>query len=180
MADKFYSSFNIGNNISKENFYSIIAVLNETCEENNYFDIEDCLSDGFINASGWMTFEDYQEIISKLQKLNLTYIATIDPKDEYEGFTTYSIPPHVGNIQSDMNRHPVIRISEIRPYVDLLMDLIKNGTQCLPLYINNDIVSETVKEMMAKPDKALEILQSLIDHNVPKIPTLPKLNILEN
>lgn len=180
MADLFYVTINIGGDILKENLNSILETLGEISEEGNVFDEKQYLEDGVLNAQGNISYDDFEKIISKIYELELTHISTVDPKDDYEGYTLYNIPPiHNGHVQSDMNRHPTIRISEIRPYMDLLMDLVKNGVSCLPLYINEEPVKETVKEMMNDPDHAMDHLQSIIDLKIPNLPKLPPLNILD-
>jgi hypothetical protein len=180
MADLFYVIIKIGGDILKENLNSILETLGEISEEGNIFNEEQYLEDGVIHAQGNISYDDFEEITSKIYELELTHISSIDPKDDCEGYTLYNIPPiHNGHVQSDINRHPIIRISEIRPYMDLLMDLVKNGVSCLPLHINEEPVKETVKEMINDPDHAMDHLQSIIDLKIPNLPKLPPLNILD-
>jgi hypothetical protein len=180
MAEQYYVRVSFGGKISKKLLQALIEKSNDILEESP--DFEDVIkTKGTIYMNGWAFLDETEELESMLQQYDLTYHFTIDPKDDCEGTLFYHAPGHKGQTQSDINGHPVIRIKEIKPYVDFMTEYIKDGKDVLPLYAtqgDNDM-RKLILDLINNPDDALKLFEEKFRKLLPLIPDVPPIEIIE-
>lgn len=179
MAESFYVDLEVGGTISQANATTILDIINTYFEDGTFnVDFNNPIEDK-MDGNGWISYNEYQDIEKKLKELNVTFTLTMAPKEDYPGIMIYHYPELnlSGESSSDNNGHPYIRNSEISPLLNLMMDLIKDGTKTLPTHINNKEIKDLVKNILENPDNLIPILENHINIIAPDIPNIPKLVI---
>lgn len=179
MSENFYVDLEVGGTISQANATTVLDIINDNFEDGTFNINFDNPIDDKMEGSGWISYNEYQEIEEKLREMNVTFTLTMSPKEDYVGIKCYNFPELnlSGETSADNNGHPYIRNSNIRPVLDLMMDLIKDGSKALPTHINNETTKELVKSILENPDNMIPILDNHISILAPDIPDVPKLII---
>lgn len=81
------------------------------------------------------------------------------------------------DIASSQDCDPVVRITTIKPYIDLLLEYAKLGDAALPLFIGNEELGNLIEKSLKRPKKALELIKGQLRKLLPVEPTLPPFTI---
>jgi hypothetical protein len=178
MAENFYTELRIGGSISEENLTTILYLIGEHFETGT-FNREDVINENFVKAEGDVSFEEFQEIKIALYKKNLTFEFTMYPRDDYPGILLYNYPDlnMSGQTNSDGKGYPIIRLDSIQPLINLIMGVLKEGTNTLAKHINNETTKDLVTKMLSDPDDLIHILEKELNQVLPELPEIPKLII---
>jgi hypothetical protein len=178
MAERFYTELRIGGSISEENLTTVLDLIGDKFETGT-FEREDVIKIKFIKAEGDVDFEEFQEIEAALYKKNLTFEFTMYPRDDYPGILLYNYPDlnMSGQTNSDGKGYPIIRLDSIRPLINLIMGVLKEGTNTLAKHINNDTTKDLVTKLLSNPDDLIPILEKELNQVLPELPEIPELII---
>jgi hypothetical protein len=72
----------------------------------------------------------------------------------------------------------MVKVDDIRPICDLMLELIKQGPAALPMFLNRPGLETIVEKGLKTPKKLYSILKKEIENRVPCIPELPPLKII--
>jgi hypothetical protein len=182
MSESFYVDLQVGGTISQANATTVLDIINENFEDGTFnIDFDNPIDDK-MEGSGWISYNEYQEIERKLRDMNVTFTLTMSPKEDYEGIKCYNFPEHnlSGETSSDNNGHPITRNSDVTPLLNLMMHLLKGGTKTLATRINDEPIKDLVKNILKNPDDMILILEDHVKNLVPDLPHVPKLIITKN
>jgi hypothetical protein len=178
MAENFYTELRIGGSVPEKYVKTILKMIGNKFETGT-FKRKDVITEKSIKFDGHISYEEYQEIETSLYKMNLTFTFTMYPMDDYPGILSYNFPDQgmKGETSSDGNGHPIIRITEVRPLTNLILDILKKGTSTLAKHINNETTKDLVTKMLSDPDDLIPILEKELNQVLPELPKIPKLII---
>ena len=112
-------------------------------------------------------------------KHNLPYNHHCESNGEYNASIEYWLPgmkdPIV--VTCDAEGHPVLNAEAIRPYLNMLISLVKGGLEQLPLMIHDEVIGTVVSKML-KSKKPYDVLEKEINRILPVIPHIPDLIIV--
>jgi hypothetical protein len=112
---------------------------------------------------------------------NLSYIHHCEAKYEYNAAISFWVPGMKSeqDLASSQDCDPVISITTIKPYVDLLLEYATLGDAAFPLFIGNESMGDLIEKCLKHPKKALELIKGRLRKLLPVEPTLPPLTIKE-
>jgi hypothetical protein len=178
MAESFYTELKVGGSVTRQHVKDILEIINENFDDGTFEEIN-AIKDKQFTGSGAISYEKFEEIEAALLKLNVAFTLTMYPKDDYRGIKCYNFPDVnlTGETDSDGNGHSIIRISEIKPLINLMLDFIKEGNSTLAKHINNETTKDLVTKMLSDPDDLIPILEKELNQVLPELPKIPKLII---
>ena len=104
-----------------------------------------------IQWDGTSNYGSCDDTIAWCRKHNIGYEHNTDSTGSYDASVDYWIPgmKEPVSLQASVDSgRPVIQISEIRPLCELMLNIIKSGTNmALALYLNNDGVKSLVENL---------------------------------
>lgn len=181
MAENFYTELKVGGTITEANAVTILDKIGNTFTDGT-FDINFKNPEvDLIEVSGDMSYNEFEEMENFLRKLNVAFTFTMYPRDDYPGIHLYNYPDLnlSGQTTSDSNGHSIVRIPEILPLINLIMNILKEGPKALAKHVNNDATKDLVASILKNPDDLIPLLEKEIDKELPDLPDLPKLKITE-
>ena len=130
----------------------------------------------------WYAIANYGEpdtLKAFCKENNLSYTHHCEATGEYDSTLAYWLPGMKKEFQTESNTNAdaVVRVDEIKPYVDLLLEYAKYGKDAFPMFVGVPSLEETIETCMKKPAKALEIMEKEIKSLLPGAPSLPPLII---
>jgi len=138
-------------------------------------------TNGIIKWAGQANYGECSGIKSFCKEHNLSYIHHCEAVCEYEASISFWVPgmKEEQDIASSQACDPVIRITTIKPYIDLLIEYAKLGDAALPLFIGNEGLGDLIEKSLKQPKKALELIKRQLRKLLPMEPTLPPFTIKE-
>lgn len=179
MAENFYTELKVGGTISNSTAVTILDIIGNNFNEGT-FELKDAVANKQFSGSGDMSFNEFEELENQLRKLNVPFTFNMFPRDDYPGIFLYNLPElnMSGQTPSDGNGHPIVRIKDISPLINVMKDFIK-GKDNLARHINDEPIKDMVAEIFRDPDNLIPILEKTIKELLPEIPdTLPELSLI--
>ena len=180
MAENFFTMLYVGGTMTEAVTTSVIDIINNNFEYGT-FDVNfKNPTVKVLEGNGDISYNEFEEIEAALLKLNVAFTLTMYPRDDYPGILRYNFPDLnlSGQTTSDGNGHSIIRLHQVHPILNLMMDLVKEGATSLPKHMNNTATKNLVSKMLSDPDNMMTILEKNLSETFPKIPELPELKIV--
>lgn len=142
-----------------------------TREEMINQDPEDCV---FI--SGTANWGLCNNVFRFCKEHNLTYVHHAEALDDIDAEATYWMPgmDEPESFKTDSERNPVIKVSKIKPLLDLMYALIAKDKEALPLFLNDPETEDLVKIGLKNPEQfPIELkkrIDEIIPNDSPKVP----------
>jgi hypothetical protein len=178
MAENFYTELKVGGSIPEVTAVVVLDIIGNNFTEGT-FKLTPNLK--LLEGNGDMSYNEFEEIVNSLRKLNVAFTFTMYPRDDYPGILLYNYPNLnlSGQTASDGNGHPIIRIDNVRPIVYLMMDLLKEGTNTLAKHINDEHTKDLVTKILQDKANLIPIMDQELNQVLPELPDLPELTITE-
>jgi hypothetical protein len=137
------------------------------------------------NTIRWSGISNYgmcNELTAFCREHNLSYVHHSEASGEYDAGIYYWVPGMKGQgyVQSDSSENIMVNAEQVRPLMDLLLALLKNGEKALPLFMNNEHLGKIVQKGLKNYKKMLAELPKTINKMLPVAPILPPLTIKED
>jgi hypothetical protein len=177
MGEPTNMSIEIGGTLDASKFDDLIAALKSDVYE-FWQEPELPHKEGTITWEGISNYGECDEVRAFCENHDLSYVHDSEAGSEWDASTYYWAPgmKEVLYIKGDRDNDPIVNVSIIKPYTDLLLATSRKGQAALPLFINssNGDLKELVKKgLTMKFDKFLVQLQKKLDKLLPGIPDLP-------
>lgn len=108
----------------------------------------------------------------------LSFINQAEAKCDYNADATYFVPgmEDVDSYNTDQNGNAVVRLDQVKPLIELLLELAEHGDKALPKFLNNPAVADLVKDCLDSPADIIknikERLSEVLPQEAPDIPPL--------
>ena len=108
----------------------------------------------------------------------LSFINQAEAKCDYNADATYFVPgmEDVESYNTDQNGNAVVRLDQVKPLIELLLELAEHGDKALPKFLNNPAVADLVKDCLDSPADIIknikERLSEVLPQEAPDIPPL--------
>ena len=175
----------IGGNVPENCIESLIDAVNDTIYEINEGPttkeefLKEAQGDDYISWAGVSNYRECDDIKCVCRYNNIAYVHTSCPSMEYDGSKGYWLPgmDMPKQVTTTVDCDPVILTSEIKPYINLLIDYAENKDN-IPLYVAEDKFSDLIKAWVNDRDSFIPIIKQRLSELLPEIPTMPPIKVI--
>jgi hypothetical protein len=179
MSEPIWVTVTIGGTIKKADVPDLLGAIDEDINELSGPSLK---GSGKVEGPYWRGYANWGEIDSIktfCEEHNLSYQHDCGATSEYNASVTYWLPGMKKEkwLQADSENTLVVPVESIRPYLDMLITIMKDGVESLPLFIEHS--NERIKEIVTKalrskkPHEVLEKeFKKILPEAIPKIPDL--------
>jgi len=177
----------VGGELTEEQAKELIEIV--TGEFINFEDGPDTLGKlrkaagtGPVRWSGTSNYGMADDTVAFCLANKLPYIHHSDAKYDYDAETRYWFPgmKQFESVLETADRDTVVLVRVIRPLIELLLSIAKDGVNALPLSIGRGLDEKLIERCIKHPKKAMGYIEKEVRKEViPGIPQLPPLIIKE-
>jgi len=184
MSEYIGMSIEIGGDLPRNFIEEFLCIINNELSEItgpcSEADLKDEAGKGAIQLIGSSNYGMCDNLTAFCRQHNLSYIHHCDAKYDLSAYNYFWVPGMKKSqaVASNQDGQMLILESDIRPICDLMLAVIKNGNEALPLFIGNDRLKCIVEKSLKNPKKLYELLVKEINHLLPVIPVLPPFRIV--
>lgn len=133
-----------------------------------------------ITWQGMANYGLVEELCMFLYKHNMPYVHHMEAKYEYDSTVLYWFPgmKKAGSLNSTNEGQKLVRIDDLRPYCDLLLDLAEKGPEVLPTFIGNADLKDIIELGLKNPKQLYVELRQKFAEILPVIPEVPPFEII--
>lgn len=131
---------------------------------------------------GEALFGECPNIKSFCRKHKIAYEHYTEPSGGYDGSVSWWKPGIKKEIKlgATADGDAFISVSFIRPYIEMLIQLVKDGLKCLPLLMNNPDIGKVVAKMLESKNP-YKILEKELNTLIPQMESVtPALTVTPN
>ena len=181
MSEPIWMSIKIGGNLSKDLYEELTDLLKNTIAEVEWDTIKKLPKNVDNIFRGSSNYGECDDIKAFCETHNLSYIHKCEATAEYDASISYWVPgmKEPAHSKATQSGEAVVPVEAIRPYLNMLIQLVKEGLECIPLLINDSDVGNTVTKML-KSKKPYNVLEKEIKKLLPEtLPNIPELTIVQ-